>query len=116
NNGRVPVAVAKLAGVLSIRLIATAFAPGKEGTITPMGTARGEKRVIPELMKQLQNRGYKGGKVRLTHCDNSALAERMKEAILEKYPGVRVDINPTGMLCSFYAERGGLLVAFECEK
>jgi hypothetical protein len=32
---------------------------------------------------------------------------------LASYPQADVDIEPTGGLCCFYAEQGGLLVGFE---
>jgi hypothetical protein len=32
---------------------------------------------------------------------------------LEKLPGCRFIIEPTGALCSFYAEAGGLMIGME---
>ena len=110
NNGRVPGAVAKLAGILSIRLIAKA---SDVGTIQPTGKARGEKKVAPELMKHLADMGYNGGRVLIHHCMNSTAAETLRKLILEKYPRAEVAVGKLGGLCSFYAEQGGLLVGFE---
>lgn len=109
NNGRVPVAVAKLAGILNIRLTGIAY----EGRLKPIGKARGEKKVGPELMKILADQGYAGGRVLINHCLNSAGAENLRKLILEEFPAAKVDIGETGGLCSFYAEQGGLLVGFE---
>ena len=39
-------------------------------------------------------------------------SEKLKELILEKYPEAKITIRPMRGLCSFYAERGGLMVAF----
>ena len=109
-NGRVPGAVAKLAGILSLRLVGKA---SDEGTLQPTGKARGDQKVPGELLKQLITLGYNGGRVRIHHCCNLPSAQRLKQAILEKFPKASIIIDKTGALCSFYAERGGLLVGFE---
>ena len=40
-------------------------------------------------------------------------AQQLSAAIVQKYPHAEVEIRPTGGLCSFYAEIGGLLVGYE---
>ena len=109
-NGRVPVAVAKIAGMLSIRLVGKA---SDEGTLQPTGKARGDQKVPGELLKQLLSMGYKGGRVRIHHCYNLPSAQRLKNAILEKFLQASIIIQKTNALCSFYAEKGGMLVGFE---
>lgn len=109
-NGRVPVAVAKLAGILSLRLVGKA---SDEGTLQPTGKARGDQKVPGELLKQLLSLGYKGGRVRSHHCCNLPSAQRLKQAIQDKFPKASIIIQKTNALCSFYAEKGGLLVGFE---
>ena len=104
-NGRVPGA-----GILSLRLVGKA---SDEGTLQPTGKARGDQKVPGELLKQLITLGYNGGRVRIHHCCNLPSAQRLKQAILEKFPKASIIIDKTGALCSFYAERGGLLVGFE---
>ena len=110
NNGRVPGAVAKLAGMLGLRLIGKA---SDQGTLQPTGKARGEKRVVPELMKHLESMGYQGGRVRIHHCFNEAAATELKNSLLEKYPNADVVLGTCRVLCSFYAEQGGMLIGFE---
>lgn len=109
NNGRVPNAVAKIAGILGIRLTGIAF----DGRLKPIGKARGEKKVGPEIMRILAEQGYTGGKVLINHCMNLPAAENLRNLIREKFPKAQVDLGTTGGLCSFYAEQGGLLVGFE---
>ena len=109
-NGRVPVAVAKLAGILSLRLVGKA---SDEGTLQPTGKARGDQKVPGELLKQLLSLGYKGGRVRIHHCCNLPSAQQLKQAIQDKFPKASIIIQKTNALCSFYAEKGGLLVGFE---
>lgn len=110
NNGRVPAAVAAVAGMLGIRLIGKA---SDVGTLQPTGKARGEKKLIPEIMKHLNEMGYNGGKVRIDHCNNMGAASKLREALLSRFPAADIVIGVTGALCSFYAEQGGLLVGFE---
>ena len=110
NNGRVPGAVAKLAGMLGLRLIGKA---SDEGTLQPTGKARGEKKVVPELMKHLESMGYQGGRIRIHHCFNETAAMELKNSVMEKYPGANVVLGTCRILCSFYAELGGMLIGFE---
>ena len=110
NNGRVPGAVAKLAGMLGLRLIGKA---SDEGTLQPTGKARGEKKVVPELMKHLESMGYQGGRIRIHHCFNETAAMELKNSVMEKYPGADVVLGTCRILCSFYAEFGGMLIGFE---
>jgi len=110
NNGRVPGAVAALAGMLGIRLIGKA---SDIGTLQPIGKARGEKKLIPELLKHLSEMGYQGGKIRIDHCSNPDAAARLSASILERFPAADIRVGENGALCSFYAEKGGMLIGFE---
>lgn len=110
NNGRVSHAVAAVAGILGIRLIGKA---SDVGTLEPTGKVRGEKKLIPELVRSLREMGYSGGKVRIDHCSNLQSASKLREALLELFPKADIAIGCTGALCSFYAEQGGLLIGFE---
>jgi len=110
NNGRVPGAVAAVAGMLGIRLIGKA---SDVGTLQPTGKARGEKKLIPEIVKHLKEMGYCGGKVRIDHCSNPGAAAKVREALLELFPSADITIGVNGALCSFYAEKGGLIIGFE---
>ena len=57
--------------------------------------------------------GYKGGKVRIHHSLNLAAAEKLKNLILAEFPSADVRIVPCTGLCSYYAERGGMIIGFE---
>ena len=109
-NGRVSPAVAKIAGVLGIRVVGDA----KGGQITPVHKPRGEKKAVQVLLDMMEERGlYDGALVRIAHCFGLEQANALKEAVLEKYPNCRFIIEPTTALCSFYAETGGLMIGFE---
>lgn len=110
NNGRVPAVVSKAVGMLGIRLIGKA---SDEGTLQSIGKARGEKKLIPHLLKELKALGYTGGKLRVAHCHNEGAATALIEAVKQHFPAPDTALWETGCLCSFYAEEGGLLIGFE---
>ena len=112
NNGRVPPAVAKIAGILGIRLLGKA---SDVGQLQPTGKARGEKKVAPELLNLMTETGYNGGKMRICHCFNPDCAETLRDMVLSHFPSAAITIAPAGALCSFYAEQGGLMVGFEID-
>ena len=110
-NGRVSKTVASAIGVLSISIFATA---SEEGTIQQISKCRGEKKVVKSMIEHLENAGYHGGKVRISHADNLKLAHSVRDKILELYPHADIIVYPMGGLCTYYAEKGGLLVGCEC--
>jgi DegV family protein with EDD domain len=109
-NGRVSPAVAKIAGVLGIRVMGVA---SEVGTLEPLHKCRGEKKAIETIYEEMRARGYAGGRVKIAHCFNENAAEILKAMLLADWPKADVTIEPCTALCSFYAERGGMLVGFE---
>lgn len=110
-NGRVSKTVASAIGVLNISIFATA---SEEGTIQQISKCRGEKKVVKSMIEHLEDAGYHGGKVRISHADNLKLAHSVRDKILELYPHADIIVYPMGGLCTYYAEIGGLLVGCEC--
>lgn len=108
-NGRVNPAVAKVAGVLGIRVVGKAT----NGVLDPLSKCRGEKRALQEMVKQMELLGYQGGKVRISHCFNPEAVEKLSAQILEKWPQAQIQSWPARGLVSFYAELNGLLMAFD---
>lgn len=109
-NGRVSPAVAKIAGVLGIRIVGKA---SDVGTLEPTDKCRGEAKSLSAILKHLKESGLKTGKVILAHCLNESAASTLKNMIETELPGVAVKIGINLGLCSFYAEKCGLLVGFE---
>ena len=109
-NGRVSPAVAKIAGVLGIRIVGKASAVG---TLEPTDKCRGEAKSLAAIVKHLKENGLCKGKVQLAHCLNEAAAEKLKAMINAELPEVTVQIGINLGLCSYYAEKGGLLVGYE---
>ena len=110
NNGRVSHAVAKVAGVLGIRIIGKA---SNEGTLEITNKSRGADRALSDIVKNMMKTGYEGGIARIHHCQNFKAAEKLREMITREFPGAMIKIQETRALCSFYAEAGGLLVGYE---
>lgn len=111
-NGRVNKAIAAAIGVLGINILAGVT---DEGTVKPLAKCRGNRKVIAEFLKQMKEANCSGNKFYISHVDNISLANELKTAILENYPNAEIDIRPAKALCSYYAERGGLLLGFETE-
>ena len=108
-NGR----MSRLAGVLARRLNMWGIGIGsEEGTIAIKGKVRGSAKAIALLVQDMKERGFRGGRVIITHCQNLELAQKLQSKILELWQSAKVSIMPTRGLCSYYAERNGLIVGY----
>ena len=110
NNGRVSKIAAKTAGILGIRAVGIA---SEEGTLQLMDKCRGEKRALYSIINIMKKSGFKNGKVRIGHCLNVSAADTLKNLINSEFGNVDINVYPLGGLCSFYAEKGGLIIGFE---
>ena len=110
NNGRVNGAIAKITGLLGIRLVGRA---SDKGDLEPTDKCRGEKSALCTIVKNLKKSGYTGGKLRIHHCFNENAATTLKEMIVSEFCKAEVIISKTRALCSFYAENGGMLIGYE---
>ena len=110
NNGRVNKAVASITGILGIRVVGKA---SDIGTLEVTDKARGSKNALNTIYNNLIKLGYKGGKIRIHHCQNPESAKTLADRIKAAFPNALITIGQTTALCSFYAESGGLLVGFE---
>ncbi len=110
NNGRVSPVVARLVGIAGICIVGKA---SDEGTLEPMHKCRGEQRSLKTLVEDIEREGFCSGKISIGHCQNEAAANKLKEMILAKFENVQIEIHKFRGLCSFYAEKGGVLVGFE---
>ena len=109
-NGRVSPLIAKACGLLGIRILGQA---STEGTLQPLHKCRGEAKALKKLVEEMKKAGYRGGRVRVVHCKNPQAAEELAAQLREEFPGCDLTVGSTTALCSFYAERGGILVGFE---
>ena len=109
-NGRVSPLVAKVAGFAGICIAGKA---SDEGTLEPSHKCRGENKSLDAILSDIEKYGLRNGKVSIGHCQNEKAAERLQAMIKEKFDKVQIEIHKLRGLCSFYAEKGGLLVGFE---
>lgn len=110
NNGRVSPLVAKAAGLLGIRVVGKA---SEQGDLEPLNKCRGQEKALDTIADNLKEMGLKMGKVRIAHCFNQTAANSLKEKILRLIPSAEITITKCRGLCSYYAEKGGMLIGFE---
>jgi DegV family protein with EDD domain len=110
NNGRVSPTIAKIVGFVGIRLVGRASI---EGTLEQTDKSRGEKRALTTILSNMKKFGYNGGKVIIDHCQNLNAAKELKALLHGEFPGADILIGTNKALCSFYAEKGGVLVGYE---
>lgn len=111
NNGRVKPLVAKMAGVLGIRAVGVA---SDRGDLQMIAKCRGEKKTLETVVEYLKTVGVVGRKIRIAHCFNERVAQALTEKLREAIPTLPpIELYNSRGLCSFYAEKGGLLVGFE---
>ena len=108
-NGR----VSRIAGFVAGKLGMCGVGVANDGRIDVKAKVRGTQKALRVIIDDMKEHAFAGGEVRIHHCLNEELALRLKALILENWPAAAVHLLPTRGLCSFYAEKGGLLVGFE---
>lgn len=111
-NGRISKLVSVAGGVLGIQIVGKA---SEEGTLELCAKVRGNGRVCQRMIELMGQMGYAGGRVHIGHVMNREGAEAIKKALLEHYPNACITAHPMGGLCSYYGEKGGILIGFERE-
>ncbi len=108
--GRVSPLIAKAVGFLDIRMLGEA---SEVGTVRLVGKYRGYKSSILGTFKHMLKLNYHGGRVVISHNRNEQAANDLAGMIREKFGNVMIDIHRCTVLCSYYAEKGGIIVGFE---
>ena len=108
----------KTKGLLSLIVAAAALfgAAGQasaEGTLEMLGKCRGGRKTQHFMLCEMERLGYGGGSVRIGHCQNEAFAQELCTGIRQRFPAADVRCDPLRGLCSYYAERGGIMLGFE---
>ncbi len=112
NNGRVSHLTAKAAGLLGIRVVGKA---SDKGDLQPLDKTRGEQKTKTAIIDRMHEEGYWGGRVRIAHCQNPQFAESIKQCLTKEFGSIDIEVYECRGLCSFYAEKGGILIGFEKE-
>lgn len=110
NNGRVSPLVARMAGLLGIRVVGKA---SDKGDLEPLNKCRGERKALETIVERMKSLGFRNGKVRISHCFNKDAGKMLKDLIKAEFSNAQIEIYKCRGLCSFYAEKGGMLVGFE---
>ena len=108
-NGRMSKFTGFLAGKLGIMGIGIG---SKEGKINIIHKTRGMNKCLPLLIDTLKEKKFTGNEIIISHCFNQSMADKLSELIKLNWPNTTIKILPTSGLCSFYAEEGGLIIAF----
>ena len=111
-NGRVKKVAAAAVGVLGLRIVGTG---SEEGVLEMIAKRKGDNHAAAEIFHQLEERNYDGGKIRICHADNDLLAKKYERQFKKRWPDVDLMSYPARGLISYYAERGGIIVAFCAE-
>ena len=109
-NGRVSKIIASAIGFMNIKILGTA---SKEGTIEQVGKCRGNNRMIDKIIEQLKESGFTAGKIRICHVECLEFANAVADKIRSIFNCSDIKIVPARGLCSYYAERGGIIIGCE---
>ena len=109
-NGRLNKLVGSAISALGIKIVGRA---SEDGLLQPFTKVRSKSKVLKAFMKEMEDKGYKGGKVVIAHACNEADALEVKEMVLEKYSSADIEIVKAKGLVSYYAEEKGILIGYE---
>lgn len=109
-NGRLNRIVGSMIGLLGIRLIGERSTVGQ---IDVIHKSKGTKRALKTMIEELKKVGFKGGRLDISHCLNESVAKEFQNLVTEAFPDATIYLRPTSGLCSYYAQRGGLMVGYE---
>lgn len=112
-NGRISSEGSK-SGIFNNLRVLTKF--NLKGTIDVVKKFRGKRKTITGVIHEMEMLGYHGGKVRITFVETASFALKMGKELRQQYPEANIEYGCCGGLCSFYLERGGVIVGFETDE
>lgn len=107
-NGR----VSKLADIATRLLNIKIIGKAKEGVLHMLNKCMGAKKALRTMFEFIKEK-CNGVKIRIAHVNNIHFAENLKNLILTIFQNAQIEIYKSTGLCSYYAEEGGVLIAFE---
>ncbi len=110
-NGRLNKITGKIISIFNIKPLMGA---DQNGNIALFSYIWGEKQIVNKLSNMIKKSGKNtdGEKLVITHCENLSLAQKLMEAIKNKYNFKEILIVPTRGLSSVYANTKGVVMAF----
>ncbi|MGI5888616.1 MAG: DegV family protein [Oscillospiraceae bacterium] len=100
----------RIAGLVATKLHIWGVGASVDNSLKLLKKTRGETNMVLTILQNLDSRGFSGGLMVIEHCDNRSLADKIAQLVMEKWPGADIRIVPTRGLCSYYAERGGIII------
>jgi DegV family protein with EDD domain len=110
-NGRLNKITGSIANFLNLKLI---MGSDGHGNIALYAKPRGTVKMLEKLLTFIEEsgKGVAGENVVISHCNNPTLAQRLADAIKERFHFSKIHIVPTGGLSSLYADDQGIIMAF----
>ncbi|UUX34305.1 DegV family protein [Fundicoccus culcitae] len=109
-NGRVSKIVGQMIGLLDIRLIGKR---SDDGLIELAHKSRGLKRALNTLLQAMKDNNYQGGKVEISYNTSIDVAHTLVDKIKSEFPSANINLIKMSGLCTYYAQRNGMIVGFE---
>jgi DegV family protein with EDD domain len=105
--------LSKLSGFIANKLGFWGIGVGtSEGKLSIKQKARGCQKALEAILQEMKEKEFSKRTVIISHCRNQEFAERVRDAVLEVWQNVEVKILPTRGLCSYYIEKGGLIIGY----
>ncbi|MFA6860620.1 MAG: DegV family protein [Clostridia bacterium] len=109
NNGRLN----KIVGALLSKLKMCAVGKADEkGKLKIVSKVFGINKGLSNIISHMQEKGYNGKEVAIGHYSNLEGAIGLKDKIVNIWKNAVVSILPMRALCSYYAEKKGILIAY----
>lgn len=113
SNGRLKPLIGKAVKALRLCLLATVSPEGDLGVI---GKVCNFEKAMDKALEECVSRGCLPEKAIITHCLNLPGAKVLQKKLKARFPGIRTEIMEAGLLCGYYAEKGGLILSLEAGK
>lgn len=86
----------------------------REGTIAQRGQARGQKKAMIQLLRQIVKdcKEQTPSHMVISHCRCPEKASALKAAVLERFPKLSIRVLETGEISSIYAGEGAVIIAY----
>ena len=110
SNGRVSPLVAKISGMLGIRVVGRA---SDDGVLEVKTKSRGMQKAVIDIIEVMKETGYSGGRIRIHSCESDEMVSLLSAKIKATFGNVDICTGKVRGLCAFYAERGGLMMGYE---
>lgn len=108
-NGRISKIIGQMIGLLGIRLIGKR---SPEGTIELAQKAKGTRRAMKAMLEEMKHNHFDGLELVISHVLNPDGCQDFANLVRQHYPQVKVTTLACSGLCSFYAQRHGLIIAY----